>query len=69
MEDKNNSNKSGFAIASLICSLVGLLMFGLVLGTIGIIFGGLSWEKPMGKVGLIIGVFDVIAVLAFISTI
>ena len=60
-------SRKGFAIASLILGIVGFFVYGIILGTLAIIFGALSWEDRMGKVGFIIGIIDVIAVLFFLS--
>jgi hypothetical protein len=67
MKPQHNSKK-GFAIASFVLSLVGLLMFGLPLGIIAVIFGGISWnENGLAKAGTIIGAFDILAVILFLS--
>ena len=57
---------SGFAIASLVCSLVGLLFFGIIMGVISIIFGVIGLESKrsgLATAGLIIGIIDVVVVL------
>ena len=66
----------GFAVASLVCSLVGLLLFGIILGTLGIIFGGCAKGKMrasgnsdgsgMATAGIVIGVIEVVAWLFLI---
>jgi len=63
--------RSGLAVASLVCSLVGVLLFGVVLGLLGIIFGGVAISKVkqnpqayagkgMAVAGLIIGIVDMV---------
>ena len=60
-------DKQGLAITSFVLSIVGFWIFGIVLGIIAIITGALSWEKGLGKAGLIIGIIDVIGVLFFLG--
>ena len=36
---------SGFAIASMVCGIVGLFVFGVILGTLAIIFGVIALNK------------------------
>lgn len=72
--DEGGSN--GIAIAGFICSIVGLFIFGLILGTLGIIFSaiGMSRASKTGKgfglaiAGLIIGIIGVILTLALASS-
>lgn len=65
------------ALASFICSLVGLLVAGLPLGIAAIITGvtGISTFKPetetnkwMAITGLCLGIVDVICVVIYLST-
>lgn len=60
-------SRKGFAITSLILGIVGFFVYGIIFGTLAIIFGALSWEEKMGKAGFIVGLIDVIAVLFFLS--
>jgi hypothetical protein len=56
----------GFAVASLVCSLVGIIFFGIIMGILGIIFGMLglgSKRSGLATAGLIIGIVDVVIVL------
>jgi len=64
MENKTN----GLAIASLICALIGLIIYGLPLGIIAIILGALSWNSGMGKAGVFIGIFNIIMVLIYLGS-
>lgn len=61
----------GLAIASMVCSLVGICVFGLILGIVGIILGAISIKKinerpnelkgkGMAIAGVIVGIFDVV---------
>lgn len=63
----------GWAIASLSCGVVGLLVAGIPLGIAAIIFGvlGLSGNRPLKGLaiaGMIIGIVDVIAVALYLAT-
>jgi hypothetical protein len=57
----------GLAITSLVLGIIGFFIFGIILGIVSIIFGALSWERGMGKAGLIIGVIDILGVLILFS--
>ena len=65
----SGKKRSGLAVASLVCSLVGVLLVGVVLGPLGIILGGVAISnvnqnprgyggKGMALAGLIIGIVD-----------
>ncbi|MCL1797759.1 MAG: DUF4190 domain-containing protein [Eggerthellaceae bacterium] len=51
--------KNGMAVASLVCGLVGLFVFGFVLGVLAIILGVLARKRPdrkgMATAGIILG--------------
>lgn len=60
----------GFAVASLVCSLVGIIFFGIIMGILGIVFGliGLGGKRSgLATAGLIIGIVDVVVVLFTLS--
>ncbi|MGA1849184.1 MAG: DUF4190 domain-containing protein [Thermoplasmatota archaeon] len=69
---------SGFAIASLICSIVGLFGMGLIMGVLGIVFGFIALGriddeprfysgKGLAVAGIIIGIISIIgAILAIL---
>ena len=60
----------GIAIASLVCSLVGLFIYGIIMGILGIVFGliGLGGKRSgLATAGLIIGIIDVVVVLFTLS--
>lgn len=72
-EKKVNS----YALASFICSLVGLLVCGLPLGIAAVIIGGYALnsykeEKENGKwmavTGLALGIIDIVCVIIYLST-
>ena len=73
LEKKVNS----YALASFICSLVGLLVCGLPLGIAAVITGGYALnsykeEKENGKwmavTGLALGIIDIVCVIIYLST-
>lgn len=73
VEDRRYSGK---AIAGFILSLVGIIVAGIICGTIGIVFSilGLSEIRNQNRrgyglavAGLVISIIDVIAVIAFLN--
>lgn len=66
--DSATNEGKGWAIASIICGLVGMFVIGgLILGCLAFIFGavGLSYKlKALAGLGMFIGVIDVVLVLA-----
>ena len=65
--DQGRPKTSAMATASLVCGIVGILVFGIVLGPLAIIFGAIATnrinEKPlelegrgMAKAGIICGI-------------
>lgn len=70
---------NGMAVAALVCGLVGLLLFGVVLGLLAIIFGAIGLSnankspigagKGMATAGLILGIVDILFSLVLISMI
>ena len=61
MDKKEKTN--GLAIASLICGLIGLFIFGLPLGIVAIVLGAVSFDSGLGKAGTFVGIFDVVMIL------
>lgn len=67
---------NGLAIAGFVCSLVGLLVFSIVLGPLAIIFGGVGLSRAnrgarhrgLAIAALVIGAVDVILWIVFIAT-
>lgn len=77
-EQKEDKKLNSSALASFICSLVGLLICGLPLGIAAIITGanGLTSFKPdkennkwMAITGLCLGIVDVICVIIYMTTV
>lgn len=77
-DDSQKTN--GMAIAGFVCSLVGLFLFGIVLGLLGIIFGAIGlgkiskdssrWKgKGMAIAALIVGVVDVVVAIVLLALI
>ena len=62
------SDSNGLAIASLVCGIVGLVIFAFILGPLAVIFGGVGLSKAnrgaghkgMAIAGLVLGVLDII---------
>lgn len=58
---------NGLAIASLVCGIVGLLVFNIILGPLAVIFGGVGLRnanrgeghRTMSWAGLVLGVVDI----------
>ena len=65
---QTRSTSNGLAIASLVCGIVGLLIFAFILGPLAIIFGGVGLSRAnrgaahrgMALAGLVLGVLDVV---------
>ena len=57
------NRKKNLAIASLILSIVGIFTYGIFMGGLAVVFGAISLERGMGKVGMIIGIIDIALVL------
>lgn len=77
-DDSQKTN--GMAIAGFVCSLVGLFLFGIVLGLLGIIFGAIGlgkiskdssrWKgKGMAIAALVVGVVDVVVAIVLLALI
>jgi hypothetical protein len=66
---------NGMAVASLLCGLVGLLLFGIILGPLAIIFGAIAigaankngGGKGMAIAGLLLGCVDLLVLLVFLA--
>ena len=65
------------AVAALVCSLIGLFIFGIILGPIGIAQGNKAMRninenpgqfkgKGMAQAGIVIGIIDVVGWLIYI---
>jgi hypothetical protein len=76
----DDQKTNGLALAGFICSLAGLLIFGVVLGLLGIIFSAIGlgkiakdssrWKgKGMAIAGLIVGVIDIVVWIVLLALI
>ena len=80
MAPPEDQKTNGMALAGFICSLAGLLIFGVVLGLLGIIFSAIGlgkiakdsskWKgKGMAIAGLIVGVIDIVVWIILLALI
>ena len=68
---------NGLAIASLVCGIIGLLIFGVILGPLAAIFGGIALSranrgasgKGMAIAGLVLGLIATILAIILIALI
>jgi hypothetical protein len=69
---------NGMAVAALVVGLIGLLLFGVVMGILAIIFGAIGIGKAnalggkgkgMAIAGLILGVVDILAWIIILATV
>lgn len=66
---------NGLAIAGLVVSIVGIFVFNIILGPLGIIFGGIGWSranngasgKGMAIAAVVIGVVDVLLFIGLVA--
>jgi hypothetical protein len=66
---------NGLAIAGLVCGIVGLLVFGFILGPLAIIFGGVSVHRAnqgaahrgMAWAGLVLGIIDIVLLVVLLA--
>lgn len=67
-------SRNGLAIAGFVCSLVGLFLLGVVLGPLGIIFGGIGLTRArsgapnrgLAIAAILIGIVDVVLFLVVV---
>ena len=68
----------GQAIASLVCGIVGLLLFGVILGTVALVLGSKARSRigsqperlkgsGMALAGMILGAIDLVAFVVFVA--
>jgi len=59
--------KQGMAIAGLVCGLVAFLFLPPVLGTLGIVFGAISWKagNKLGMAACIVSIVGLIVGMIF----
>ena len=65
---KTEGTSSSTGAISVATGVIGLLIFGLPLGIVSVILGIKSIESTAGKIGLILGVVDIIGVLLFLGS-
>ncbi|MCZ9342049.1 DUF4190 domain-containing protein [Streptomyces sp. TRM76130] len=58
---------NGLAVASLVCGIVGLLVFNVILGPVAIVLGAVALRQTgarggagMAKAGIVLGVLDLV---------
>lgn len=68
VSDAQVRSSSGFAIAGLVCGVVGIFVLNIILGPLAIIFGGIGWSRAnrggagrgMAIAGTILGILDIV---------
>ena len=58
---------NGWAVAGLVCGIVGVFLFNIILGPLAIVFGGIAWSRAnqsqaphgMAIASVILGVVDI----------
>jgi hypothetical protein len=71
----DDPHRNGLAVAGLVCGVVGGVFFGVVLGPLAIVFGGIGWARGrrgephlgMAIAAVVFGVVDVVVSAALIS--
>ncbi|HEY1489001.1 MAG TPA: DUF4190 domain-containing protein, partial [Micromonosporaceae bacterium] len=66
--DTTTARTNGFAIAGLVCGIVGIFIANIILGPLAIIFGGIGLNRAnrggkgrgMSLAGIILGAIDII---------
>jgi hypothetical protein len=62
-----STRSNGLAVASMVCGIVGLVLFNVILGPLAIIFGGIGLARAnrgaahhhMAVAGIVLGVIDI----------
>jgi len=69
MDNKESLKSGGFGTTALVCGLVGIFLFGIVLGPLAIIFGGIGISKKQkySVAGLVLGIISIISYFIFMS--
>ncbi|HEV7205544.1 MAG TPA: DUF4190 domain-containing protein [Jatrophihabitans sp.] len=68
---------NGMAIAGLVCGIIGLIVFGIILGPLALIFGGIGLNrankgasgKGMAIAGVVLGAIDTVLAIIFIAVV
>jgi hypothetical protein len=66
--------RNGIAVAGFVCAVIGIFLFNIILGPLGIIFGGVGLSRArdgapnrgMAIAGVIIGILDVVLFLVLV---
>ena len=69
------SGSNGFAIAGLVCGIIGLILFNFILGPLAIIFGGVgvsrahrgAGHRGLAWAGVVLGIIDVLIFVVLIA--
>ena len=69
------SGSTGFAIAGLVCGIIGVFLFQIILGPLAIIFGGIGVSRAsrgvshrgMAWAGVVLGIIDVLLFIVLIA--
>lgn len=65
---------NGMAIAGMVCGIVGLVVFGIILGPLALIFGGIGLQRAkqgasgrgMALAGIILGAIDLVLAIILV---
>lgn len=74
---QTRTSSNGLAIASLVCGIVGLLIFAFILGPLAIIFGGVglsnanrgAGHRGMALAGVVLGILDIVLFVVVLITV
>jgi len=69
------TGSNGFAIAGLVCGIIGVFLFQIILGPLAIIFGGIGVSRAnrgvghrgMAWAGVVLGIIDVLLFIVLIA--
>jgi Domain of unknown function (DUF4190) len=65
---------NGLAVASLVCGIIGLLIFSFILGPLAVIFGGVGLSRAnrgasgrgLAIAGIVLGVIDIVLLVVLL---
>lgn len=63
----NENQLKTLSVVSIITGIIGFFIFGIILGIVAIVTGALAWKEKIGKVGVVLGIIDVVGVLILFS--
>ncbi len=69
------SRTNGFAVAGLVVAIVGIFLFDIILGPLGIVFGAIGWSranrgeggKGISIAAVVLGVVDVLLFVVLVA--